>query len=238
MEGKKVVVILGPTGSGKTAVGVELAKKINGEIISADSRAIYKDMNIGTAKPSMAEREGVPHFGFDLVEPGERFTVADFKEYAEGKIQEIFKREHQPIIVGGTGLYLDALYYNYQFGVKDERDRKEVCTNYLLVGVRTEREELRKRLEMRVNKIFTQELFDEVENLEKKYGEKAFNLKADIYQFARAYMKGEMNLEEAKTKTFYQDWHLARRQMTWFRRTPEINWIEPSKICSFVIKYL
>ena len=111
----KVIVILGPTGSGKTGMAVKLAKAINGEVISADSRAIYKGMDVGTAKPSMLEMEGVPHFGLDLVEPGERFTVADFKAYAEEKIAEIQARGHVPIIAGGTGLYIDCLIKNTAF---------------------------------------------------------------------------------------------------------------------------
>ena len=102
------IIILGPTGSGKTSVSIKIAKAMNGEIISADSRAIYKGMDIGTAKPSKEERQGVPHFGIDLVEPSERFTVADWKKYAEQKIKEIKSRNHVPIIVGGTGLYIQT----------------------------------------------------------------------------------------------------------------------------------
>ena len=110
-----VIVILGPTGSGKTGVSIDIARAINGEIISADSQAIYQGMDIGTAKPTKEEQQGIPHWGIDLVEPGERFTVADWKEYAEQKIKEIRARGHVPIITGGTGLYIDALIYDYQF---------------------------------------------------------------------------------------------------------------------------
>ena len=112
---RRVIVILGPTGSGKTGVSIKIAKAINGEIISADPRAIYRGMDIGTAKPTKKEQQQVPHWGLDLIEPGERFTVADWKYYTEQKIQEIKTRNHVPIIVGGTGLYIDALIYDYQF---------------------------------------------------------------------------------------------------------------------------
>ena len=84
-----VIVILGPTGSGKTSISIKLAKALNGEIISADSRAIYKGMDIGTAKPTKTEMQGIPHWGIDLVEPNQRFTVADWKEYTEAKLKDI-----------------------------------------------------------------------------------------------------------------------------------------------------
>ena len=110
-----LIVLTGPTASGKTALSIGLAKAIGGEIISADSRAIYKGMDIGTAKPTIEEMNGVPHYGIDLVEPGERFTVADWTQYTETKIADIKTRGKVPIITGGTGLYIDALIYDYHF---------------------------------------------------------------------------------------------------------------------------
>lgn len=111
-----LVVITGPTASGKTSLAIRLAKRYNGEIICADSRTIYRDMDIGTAKPTMAEREVVPHWGLDLVSPGETFSAAQFKEYALQKISEIRSRGCLPFLVGGTGLYIDAVIFNFQFG--------------------------------------------------------------------------------------------------------------------------
>lgn len=234
----KVIVILGPTGSGKTGVGIELAQRIGGEIISADSRTIYKGMDIGTAKPSLEEQAGVPHFGFDLVEPGERFTVADWKEYAASKIAEIQGRGKVPIIVGGTGLYIDALVYNYHFGVKEAVDRKKLCTNYLLIGVKWSTEELRERLWLRVDKMFTQKVYDETRKLVEQYGWGSQAMKSNIYEYAWQYLNNEMSLEEAKIKSFYKDYHLAKRQLTWFKRTPEIKWMELEKIYPFVLEYI
>ena len=115
MEKPKVIVICGPTASGKTALSIELAKKINGEIISADSMQIYKDMDIGTAKPTVEEMQGIPHYMLDFVLPSERYSVADFKEAATDRIEDILKREKVPIIVGGTGLYVDALTKNITY---------------------------------------------------------------------------------------------------------------------------
>jgi tRNA dimethylallyltransferase len=111
-----LVVIVGPTASGKTSLAIEMAKRFNGEIICADSRTIYKGMDIGTAKPTKQEQAYVPHWGLDLVEPGEYFSAADFKQYALQKINEIRARRHVPFIVGGTGLYVDAIIFDYQFG--------------------------------------------------------------------------------------------------------------------------
>lgn len=111
-----LIAIVGPTASGKTSLAIEVAERFDGEIICADSRTIYKGMDIGTAKPTRKEQERVPHHGLDLVEPGERFTAADFKEYALDMIAEIRGRGHVPLLVGGTGLYVDAVLFDYQFG--------------------------------------------------------------------------------------------------------------------------
>lgn len=119
-----VVVIVGPTASGKTGLAIRLAKRYGGEIICADSRTAYKGMDIGTAKPTPVERALVPHWGLDLVEPGEMFNASMFKEYADNKIREIRKRGHVPFLVGGTGLYVDAVVFDYQFGPASDRARR------------------------------------------------------------------------------------------------------------------
>lgn len=122
-----LVVIVGPTASGKSALAVDLAEQYGGEIICADSRTIYKDMDIGTAKPSAEDRTRVPHWGLDLVKPGEPFSAADFKAYAEQKIAEVRARGCIPFLVGGTGLYIDAIIFDYQFGpVADQSRRAEL----------------------------------------------------------------------------------------------------------------
>lgn len=115
MQKEKVIVIGGPTASGKTALSIDLAKKINGEIISADSMQIYKEMNIGTAKPEKEEMQGIKHYMLDIVTPEERFSVADYKIRAKKAIKEIIEKGKVPIIVGGTGLYIEALIYEIEF---------------------------------------------------------------------------------------------------------------------------
>jgi len=119
-----LVVIVGPTASGKTALAIELAKKFDGEIICADSRTVYKGMDIGTAKPTAIEQQQIPHWGLDLVEPNQRFTAADFQTYATKKIQEIRGRGHIPFLVGGTGLYVDAVLFKYEFSSSYQPDER------------------------------------------------------------------------------------------------------------------
>jgi len=128
MQKDKVIVICGPTASGKTALSIELAKRINGEIISCDSMQIYKDMNIGTAKPSVEEMKGIKHYLIDFVSPDERYSVADYKRDAKKAIKQIIQNGKTPIIVGGTGLYVDSLIYEIEYqDIKfDEKYRKEL----------------------------------------------------------------------------------------------------------------
>ena len=111
----KVLVIAGPTASGKTKIGVELAKRLSGEIISADSMQIYKHMNIGTAKPTINEMQNIPHHLIDFVEIGENFSVVQYKEMATRCIEDILSRGKVPIFVGGTGLYVDSLIYEIEY---------------------------------------------------------------------------------------------------------------------------
>ena len=110
-----LVVIVGPTASGKSDLAMQVAKKFNGEIICADSRTIYKGMDIGTAKPSLPDRKAIQHWGLDLLEPGNKFSAADFKKYAEETIKDIKGRGKLPILVGGTGLYVDAVLFDFSF---------------------------------------------------------------------------------------------------------------------------
>lgn len=249
MSQNPTLIILGPTGSGKTGVSIEIAKAINGEIISADSRAIYKGMDIGTAKPTKSEMQGITHYGLDLVNPGERFTVADWKNYAEKKIKDIKARGKVPIIAGGTGLYIDALIYDYKFkgptghkiGDIEQKtcsDRKEIKGDYLIIGIKWSTEELRARLNKRITQMFSPELYDEVTKLVHTYGWGSEAMKSNIYEFAWKYLQGELSLKQAKELCFYEDWHLAKRQMTWFKRNPDIKWLKLEEIYPFVLKYI
>lgn len=132
----KVIVIAGPTASGKTSLSIELAKKVNGEIVSCDSMQIYKDMNIGTAKPNVEETQGIKHYLIDIINPDERFSVSEFKNRAIDAIEEILAKGKVPIVVGGTGLYLDSLIYGIEFQQMkfDEKYRDELEKKASTIG--------------------------------------------------------------------------------------------------------
>ena len=114
---KDVIVIGGPTASGKTGLSVELAKRVDGQIVSADSMQIYREMDIGTAKVTNAEMQGIKHYMIDIVNPNERYSVAEYKQDAEKAIDKIIQNNHIPIVVGGTGLYINSLIYNINFTI-------------------------------------------------------------------------------------------------------------------------
>ena len=128
MNKPTVIVIAGPTASGKSGLAIELAKKINGEIISADSMQVYKEMDIGTAKVTKEEMQGIRHYMIDVIEPDKRYNVSEYKKQAERYIEEILKKGKMPIICGGTGLYINSLIYGIEFANEeiDEEYRNEL----------------------------------------------------------------------------------------------------------------
>ena len=133
---EKIVVVAGPTASGKTALGIALAKDFNGEIVSADSMQIYRGMDIGTAKASLAEREGIPHHMLDVAEPWEDYSVARYVEQAEACCRDILRRGKLPILVGGTGLYIDSLISGRDFAAVDSDQglREALAAEYDALG--------------------------------------------------------------------------------------------------------
>ena len=190
-----VIVICGPTASGKTALSIELAKKINGEIISCDSMQIYKEMNIGTAKPTTEEMCGIKHYLINIVSPDERYSVANFKQDSKKAIEEILKKGKTPIIVGGTGLYVDSLIY--------EIDYQEIKYN----------EQYRNFLESRVKNEGLQKLYEEAKKIDKKATEKiSINDKKRILRILEIYnatgkTKTEQEIESRKKEVEY-DYHV------------------------------
>lgn len=128
MGEQPLITIVGPTASGKSDLAMRIAKSFNGEIICADSRTIYKYMDIGTAKPSQQDQAKVPHWGLDIAEPGTVFTAADFQKYANKAIADIRSRGKLPIMVGGSGLYIDGVIFDYVFGEPQPKLRQELET--------------------------------------------------------------------------------------------------------------
>lgn len=232
-----LVVIVGPTASGKTALAIELAEMYGGEIICADSRTVYQGMDIGTAKPTSEEQARVPHWGLDLVQPDEHFTVADFQAYAYAKIAEIRERGHIPLLVGGTGLYVDSVLFNFSFG-KQGIWRQAPIPNVIMAGIATGKQLLRARIAARAEQLFSNGVVEEAIILGKKYGWDTPALTGNIYPLAHRYVEGELTESKIIEKFTTLDWRLAKRQMTWLRPNPHIEWCVREEVATYVARRL
>jgi tRNA dimethylallyltransferase len=281
-----LVVVLGPTASGKTALAIRLAEHFGGEIVSCDSVAVYRDFEIGTAKPSQQERRRVPHHLLDVVSPLEVFTAGDYARLARQAIAEIHSRGHLPLVAGGTGLYLRALIEGLFAGpARSEELRQrlreraadrgplhlhriltrldppsaaaihpndvsklvraiEVCFTarrsmselwqqgrdplagfrILRLGLAPDREALYGRINARARQMFEHGLIEETRLLQQRYGA-VRPLESLGYKQALQYLQGEITLEQAVTLAQQGHRNFAKRQMTWFRREPDVHWI-------------
>ena len=276
----KVIAIVGPTASGKTAMSIELAKKINGEIVSADSRLVYKGFDIASAKPTLEEREGIPHYLIDIVEPEFDYSVGNYYDDAKNAIYKILSKGKTPIIVGGTGLYLRILLENYNlprveanYELRAELDKRD--KEYLLEELKQldkityerlfdsnkrrivralevikllnkpisemeiekepefnvewkipkmeSREWLYNRINKRVDIMVEQGLIDETKFLLKKHGRIKNFICTIGYQEILTYLDGEATLDEALDKLKQHSRNYAKRQLTWFRKNPELE---------------
>ena len=276
----KVIAIVGPTASGKTAMSIELAKKINGEIVSADSRLVYKGFDIASAKPTLEEREGIPHYLIDIVEPEFDYSVGNYHDDARKAIYEIISKGKTPIVVGGTGLYFRILLENYNlprveanYELRAELDKKEKeelleelkqldkityerlfdsnkrrivralevikLLNKPISEMEIEkepefdvewkipqmesREWLYNRINKRVDIMVEQGLIDETKFLLKKHGRIKNFICTIGYQEILTYLDGEATLDEALDKLKQHSRNYAKRQLTWFRKNPELE---------------
>jgi len=281
-----LVVILGPTASGKTALSLALARSVQAEIVSCDSVAIYREFEIGAAKPSREERMRVPHHLIDVASPTDFFTAGDYSRVARQTLDEIHSRNHLSIVVGGTGLYLRALLEGLFVGPPRSEELRhrlrnraqergsqylhrilrrldpaaaaavhsndqskiiravEVCimsrarmtdmwkqgrdplTGFciLRVGLNPDREVVYQRINQRAEQMFHQGLIEETNALMRRYGKAARALDSLGYKQAAQYLRGEMNLQQAIAATQQAHRNYAKRQMTWFRREPEVHW--------------
>jgi len=277
-----IIFIVGETASGKTSTSIKLAQTIGGEIICADSRTIYKYMDVGTAKPTISEQNETKHHLLDIIEPDQQFSVSEFKDRAQKCIQDIIAKNKVPIVVGGTGLYINSLLYNYQFvSVNDTNVRYKIenmnddeITTYiknnnidstkvdvknrrhfaryvergmttpsntkpiegsLVLGLKLSREVLNDRITKRVDQMFNDGFLEEVESVASKYGWDNSAMSGIGYSVAKSYFEGKSSIEEVKEAFIRRDMSLAKRQRTWFKRNPYIQWFdEPDKLNIYV----
>jgi tRNA dimethylallyltransferase len=285
-----LVVVLGPTASGKSSLAIKLAQRFCGEIVSCDSVAAYRELDVGTAKPSREERALVPHYLLDVVAPGEVFTAGDYARRARAVLGEIAARGRLPIVVGGTGLYLRALLEGLFPGPQrseqlrerlrvriEERGSQylhkillrldtsaaanihandapkliraiEVCLAsrqrmselwrqhgrdplrgfcIMRIGLNPPREKLYQRINARAQRMFADGLVEETRLLLARYGQKSGTALDSLgYRQARQYLAGELSLEQAIAAAQQGHRNYAKRQMTWFRREPEVTWLD------------
>ena len=266
-----LIVIVGPTASGKTSLAIQLAKKYRGEIICADSRTVYRGMNIGTAKPSLEEQQEVSHWGLDLVDPGDSFSVSQFKGYTRQKIKEIRSRGNIPFLVGGTGLYIDSVIFDFQFGAKYSKEKRanlqemtiselqQYCVNHdvalpensknkryliraieragkkpsglevplsntIVVGITTGKQLLRQRITDRAKKMFKDGVVEETIGLANNTGWCNEAMTGNVYPIIKKLIEKEIDEDQAIQEFIVSDVNLVKRQLTWFRRNPFIEW--------------
>jgi tRNA dimethylallyltransferase len=282
-----LVVVLGPTASGKTALSLALAERFHGEIVNCDSVAMYREFDLGTAKPTISERARAPHHLIDCVAPTSHITAGEYARQARQVLDEIKVRGHLPILVGGTGLYLRALLEglfpgpqrseelrerlreladargsNYLHCILRRLDRPaaekihandtpkliraiEVCLasrekmtelwqrgrdplrgfRILRLGLDPDRQALYDRINRRATQMFDAGLVEETQRLVEKYGEAAAPLSALGYKQALQFLHGELTREQALQAAQQAHRNYAKRQMTWFRREPEVHWL-------------
>jgi tRNA dimethylallyltransferase len=282
-----LVVLLGPTGSGKTSLSLALAEHFHGEIVSCDSVALYREFNIGTAKPTVAERSRAPHHLIDVVEPTEAVTAGDYARRARQTLAEIRDRQKLPVVVGGTGLYLRALLDGLFAGPQRSEELRarlrqratsrrpgylhkilhrldpaaaarihvndvpkiiraiEVClgaktsmtelwrescaplTGFRIVrlGLSPQRDALYERINQRCQQMFGAGLVEETKALLEKYGDSPWPLSSLGYRQAMQFLRGEITHQQGLEAAQQAHRNYAKRQMTWFRREPDVHWL-------------
>lgn len=217
----KLLVIQGPTASGKTALSILLAEKFDGEIINADSRQFYRGMDIGTAKITEDEKKEIPHHLFDILNPDEEYNVALYKNDCVDIIEDIHKRGKLPILVGGTGLYISAIIENYSFGEGEPTTGPELF-DYLLIEPDISREELYEKINARQYVLMDRGHEEEVRELSKNYNWDIPAMTGIGYRQFKDYFEGDIDKDELIEQLQQATRNYAKRQITWFKRYEDI----------------
>ena len=230
---EKLVVILGATSVGKSSLAIDLAEKFGTEIISADSMAVYKNFNVGTAKPSQAELERVPHHLIDILDAQQKFSMVEFIQRAREIISDLNARGKIPIVAGGTGLYVQALVEGYDAHAGEKsftshfKRTGELFYAAQVYGLTAQREILYDRINRRTEKIFADGLVDEVKNLlAQGVSPDAQAMRGIGYKETVEYLQGGSTLDETIAKVAQATRNFAKRQLTWFRRMKYIKWLK------------
>ena len=229
---EKLVVILGATSTGKSSLALELAEKFDTEIISADSMAVYKNFNVGTAKPTQAELERVPHHLINILDAEEKFSVGEFVRRARPIITELNLRGKIPIVAGGTGLYIQALVEGYELGagkslISHYKRTGELFYDALVFGLTSDRPALYDGINRRTEKMFAGGLVDEVKNLlASGIAPNAQAMTGIGYKETVEYLQGGATLDETISKVAQATRNFAKRQLTWYRRMHYIKWLK------------
>lgn len=228
-----LVVIVGPTAVGKTALSLYLAERLNGEIVSADAMQIYRGMDIGTAKVEPEIQKRIPHHLIDWVDPHEPYTVKQYQDDALKVIAHLYERHKLPIVIGGTGLYVSALVYYpfYHFGAHKPRlpvrAPKKSPFQLMMIGLSMERSVLYKRIDTRVEEMMQKGLLEEVHRLlQSGVAPEAQSMQALGYKELVPVVRGERTLDEAILLIQKRTRQYAKRQLTWFRALGDVRWYE------------
>ena len=228
----EVIVIAGPTASGKTSLAIELALKFNGEVISADSRQVYRGLDIGSGKVTQNEMKGIPHHLIDILDLGQKYSVGRFQQDALSLIKQIEFRGRIPIICGGTGLYIESVVEGYDLGSKNKNSKKGYDNKFKVYLLDWPRSELRQRISDRVDQRMEQGMLEEVQNLISSGVDPKWLLSLGLeYRYLTEYIinhltpspspaaeGGNSDLDEMIAKLKFKIYQFAKRQDTWFRR--------------------
>ena len=266
----KIIVITGPTGVGKTKLSVELAKLVDGEIINADSMQVYKGLNIGTAKIKEEEKEGIPHYLFDICDVDRNYTIYDYQKDARKVIKEIEDKGKTPILVGGSGLYIKAALYDYEFieesfhsefeelsneeileeikkdhetdihvnnrkrlvrelnkiknGTKNSNKKNDKVYEFNLIGLTTDRDNLYKIIDNRVDKMISEGLISEVKELYDSNIRTKAIMTGIGYKELYKYFDNEITLDEAIDLIKKNSRNFAKRQYTFYNHQMDVTW--------------